>query len=113
MQVSKLSKVCQRLKTFENFCKKEKGGLMEIGKEVTASLTLEFAQKARERKERGDRIISLGIGQPDFKVPQDIVEATVDALRGGFDKYSDPQGILSLRKAIAEKLETENIFHYF
>ena len=81
---------------------------MKIGKEVTANLTLEFAQKARERKKNGERIISLGIGQPDFNVPEDIVEATVEALKSGFDKYSDPQGILSLRTAISEKLKSEN-----
>lgn len=81
---------------------------MKLGREVTANLTLEFAQKARELKRRGERIISLGIGEPDFEVPQDIVESTVDALKSGFDKYSDPQGILSLRTAIAEKLKNEN-----
>jgi len=81
---------------------------MKLGSEVTANLTLEFAHKARERKKNGERIISLGIGEPDFDVPQDIITATIEALKNGFYKYSDPQGILSLRTAIAEKLKTEN-----
>ena len=81
---------------------------MKLGSEVTANLTLEFAQKARERKKNGERIISLGIGEPDFDVPQDIITATVEALKNGFYKYSDPQGILSLRTAIADKLKSKN-----
>lgn len=76
---------------------------MHFSKEIGESLTYKFAQAANEMKAQGREIISLGLGEPDFKTPGYVVEATVNALRGGFTHYSASQGLPELRKKIAEK----------
>ena len=49
----------------------------------------------------GRDIINLGIGQPDFRTPDHIVEAAVKALRDGRHGYTAATGILPLREAVA------------
>ena len=53
---------------------------------------------------QGRDIISLGIGQPDFRTPDFIVEAAVKALRDGHHGYTAANGILPLREAVAANL---------
>jgi len=50
-------------------------------------------------------VISLGVGEPDFDTPPQIVEAGVDALRRGRTHYTSNYGTLELRIALAEHLE--------
>src|SRR6266700_8339084 len=52
----------------------------------------------------GRDIINLGIGQPDFRTPDHIVEAAVKALRDGHHGYTPANGILPLREAVAADL---------
>jgi len=52
----------------------------------------------------GRDIISLGIGQPDFRTPDHIVEAAVKALKDGHHGYTPATGILPLREAVAADL---------
>src|SRR5437763_12321912 len=54
---------------------------------------------------QGRDIINLGIGQPDFRTPDFIVEAAVKALRDGHHGYTPSVGITSLREAVAADLE--------
>ena len=74
---------------------------MHFEKEVGESLTFKFAQVAREMKEQGKEIISLGLGEPDFETPEYVVEATMKAIKDGFTHYSAVQGWPDLRKLIA------------
>ena len=53
---------------------------------------------------QGRDIISLGIGQPDFRTPEFIVEAAIKALRDGHHGYTAANGILPLREAVAANL---------
>ncbi len=75
---------------------------MHFEKEVGESLTYKFAQAAGEMRAQGREIISLGLGEPDFKTPDYVVEATIQALQNGFTHYSATQGWPELRKLIAE-----------
>jgi aspartate aminotransferase len=52
----------------------------------------------------GRDIINLGIGQPDFRTPEHIVEAAVKALRDGHHGYTPAVGIPPLREAVAADL---------
>src|SRR6201987_3072357 len=52
----------------------------------------------------GRDIINLGIGQPDFRTPDFIVEAAVKALRDGHHGYTPAVGILPLREAVVADL---------
>ena len=53
---------------------------------------------------QGRDIINLGIGQPDFRTPDHIVEAAIKALRDGQHGYTPATGILPLREAVAADL---------
>jgi aspartate/methionine/tyrosine aminotransferase len=53
---------------------------------------------------QGRDIINLGIGQPDFRTPDFIVEAAVKALREGAHGYTPATGIPPLREAVAADL---------
>ncbi len=64
----------------------------------------EVLARAAALQAEGRDIINLGIGQPDFKTPDHIVEAAVKALRDGEHGYTPAQGILPLREAVAADL---------
>jgi len=76
---------------------------------MAESATLAMARKAREMKAEGIDIISLSIGEPDFKTPLHIQEAAKAAIdEQKYFGYSPVPGYMDLREAIAEKLRTEN-----
>ena len=52
----------------------------------------------------GNDVINLGIGQPDFPTPPNIVEAAVKALHDGQHGYTPATGIPELREAVAADL---------
>ncbi len=60
--------------------------------------------RATQLAAQGRDIINLGIGQPDFRTPDFIVEAAVKALRDGHHGYTPSVGILPLREAVAADL---------
>ena len=53
---------------------------------------------------QGRDVINLGIGQPDFRTPDFIVEAAIKALRDGHHGYTPANGIPQLREAVAADL---------
>ncbi|MGC3872230.1 pyridoxal phosphate-dependent aminotransferase [Halomonas sp. GXIMD04776] len=58
---------------------------------------------AMERKARGEDIIVLSIGDPDFVTPRPIIDSAVASLQAGATHYADVQGKPRLRKLIAER----------
>src|ERR671937_3106615 len=61
--------------------------------------------RARALEATGRKIISLGIGEPDFDTPAHIVAAAEEALRDGHTHYVPAPGIPPLREAVSEFLE--------
>jgi aminotransferase len=59
-----------------------------------------------------DDVISLGIGEPDFDTPAPIVGAGIHSLESGETHYTSNSGILELRLALAQYLETLYGVHY-
>lgn len=74
---------------------------MRFAKEVKPSPTLRLGEVARARKSAGKEVLSLAIGEPDFKTPNFIIEGVKNALDDGFTGYSTPQGLIELREAIS------------
>ena len=72
------------------------------------SSTLAMTKMARELASKGHRVISLSVGEPDFKTPAHICEAAKKAIDDGFHGYSPVAGYPDLRKAIADKLKRDN-----
>src|SRR5580658_5334532 len=60
--------------------------------------------RATQLAAAGRDIINLGIGQPDFRTPDHIVEAAARALRDGHHGYTPAVGIAPLREAVAADL---------
>ncbi len=60
--------------------------------------------RAEELSREGKNVINLGIGQPDFKTANHIVEAAIKALKDGHHGYTPGNGILELREAITEDI---------
>jgi aspartate aminotransferase len=81
---------------------------MIIRSEIQESLTLKFAESANERRKKGLDIISLGLGEPEFPVPNEILQSTINILSIKKSGYSSPLGVQKLREQIAEKLKIEN-----
>jgi aminotransferase len=50
-------------------------------------------------------VISLGVGEPDFDTPPQVVEAGIEALRKGRTHYSSNYGTVKLRRALETHLE--------
>ena len=78
---------------------------MEISKKIL-SLETETAftvlAKANELKSKGKDIINLGIGQPDFLTPDNIMNAAIKAIKDGHHGYTPSNGILELREAVSK-----------
>ena len=75
-------------------------------------MTLAISAKANEMKANGEKVISFGVGEPDFNTPEHIVRAAKDALSKGYTKYVAASGLPALKKAIANKLKRENGLDY-
>ncbi len=76
------------------------GGMARLGTESA----FDILARAEALKAKGRDIINLGIGQPDFPTPPNIVEAAQKALADGHHGYTPANGILPLREAVAEDI---------
>lgn len=79
---------------------------------LKGSSTVAISDRARSLQQQGVNVVNLGGGDPDFDTPRHIVNAGVEAIRGGQTHYVASQGIPAFRKAIAEKLSRENGLSY-
>jgi len=57
--------------------------------------------RALAKREQGEQVWLLSVGDPDFDTPQPIVQAAIDSLQAGHTHYADVRGKRALREAIA------------
>lgn len=82
-------------------------------KSMAESATLAMAAKARELKQQGIDVISLSLGEPDFKTPKHIQEGAKAAIdEGKYFAYPPVNGYADLREAISNKFKKENGLEY-
>jgi len=74
--------------------------IFRLGTESAFEVLARAAALAAE----GRGIVNLGIGQPDFRTPEHVVEAAIKALRDGHHGYTPAPGIPALRQAVAADL---------
>jgi aspartate aminotransferase len=79
---------------------------------VKPSPTLAVTARAARLKAQGEDVIGLGAGEPDFDTPAHIAQAGVDAIRGGFTRYTNVEGIDELKDAIIAKFQRDNALTY-
>jgi len=61
--------------------------------------------EAKKLEAEGKKIIHLSLGQPDFKSPKHVVEATKKALDDGHHGYVLPNGTIECREAVTRKIK--------
>ncbi|SNZ00777.1 pyridoxal phosphate-dependent aminotransferase [Flagellimonas pacifica] len=79
---------------------------------LVPSATLEMAAKARELRAEGKDIIGLSLGEPDFKTPDYIREAAIQAINDGYNSYTPVDGYVELKDAIITKFKRDNDIDY-
>jgi aspartate/methionine/tyrosine aminotransferase len=65
-------------------------------------IVMEVMEKAAEMEKRGEHVIHLEVGEPDFDTPQCIKDAAIKAIGDGKTHYTHSLGLMELREAIAE-----------
>ena len=80
--------------------------LAEKMKRLGTETAFDVLARAETLSREGRDIINLGIGQPDFKTPEHIVEAAIKALYDGHHGYTPSPGIPQLRESVAQDLVT-------
>jgi aspartate aminotransferase len=79
---------------------------------VKPSPTLAVTARAAKLKAEGKDVIGLGAGEPDFDTPRPIAQAGIDAIRSGFTRYTNVEGINELKDAVIAKFERDNGLRY-
>ncbi|MBV1832834.1 pyridoxal phosphate-dependent aminotransferase [Novacetimonas pomaceti] len=74
--------------------------------------TIAMAQRARALRGRGEEVLSLALGEPDFPTPAGVIEAAHRAALDGQTKYPPVEGTPALKAAIIRKFARENGLTY-
>lgn len=79
--------------------------ISRLARSIAPSPTFALNEEARLLRERGEPVINLGIGEPKNKAPINAILTAVSRLSEGDVKYTPPDGIPSLKKAIIRYTE--------
>ncbi len=79
---------------------------------ISPSPTLAITSRVLELKRAGVDVIGLGAGEPDFDTPDFVKEAAIQAIRDGKTKYTNVDGTIELKQAIAAKFARDNNLTY-
>ncbi|RKH40887.1 pyridoxal phosphate-dependent aminotransferase [Corallococcus sicarius] len=79
---------------------------------IKPSATLALNARAKALAAKGEDVVVLAAGEPDFDTPEFVKQAAIDALRSGFTKYTATAGMPELREAVCRKLEKDNALKY-
>ncbi len=69
---------------------------------------IELSQIRKMFEVTNPNAINLGIGEPDFDVPQNIKQAMVEAITNNDSHYTPNKGYIELREAICQKFKNDN-----
>ena len=79
--------------------------LSKLASEIAESPTFALNEEARLLRERGEAVINLGIGEPKNKTPIAAVLSAAAKLTSGEVKYTPPDGLPSMKKAVIRYTE--------
>ena len=69
---------------------------------MQGSSTLIAAQLAGEMRARGEKVIDLSVGEPDFDTPEFIKDYAIEGLQRGLTKYTATSGLAEFRSSIVD-----------
>ena len=79
--------------------------LSQLALTIKESVTLKLNETAALLREKGEPVIHLGGGEPKGKAPMDAVISCTSVLNTGDIRYTPPDGIPALKKAIIRYTE--------
>lgn len=79
---------------------------------VKSSPSMAVSVLAKQMLAKGEPVINLSLGEPDFNTPAHVIEAAHQAMLEGNNHYTAPNGLEVLRQAIVDKFERENGLRY-
>ncbi len=79
----------------------------EKANQIRTSPTLKISAKAKAMAAGGIDVIDLSVGEPDFPTPKHIKEAGIRAIEENFTKYTENEGIPTLKEAIIKRLSED------
>jgi len=79
--------------------------------EVENSPSLEMVNLVLQRIAKGEKVVSLAIGEPSFNTPAEIVEVACESMRSGNVHYVSSYGTMEVREAIKGKVAKKNGIH--
>ena len=79
--------------------------LSRLARSIAESPTLALNEEARILKERGEAVINISVGEPKNKAPIAAILTSAAKLSNGEVKYTPPDGLPSLKKAIIHYTE--------
>ena len=69
---------------------------------IGESVTLKISAQAKQLIAQGKDVLNVSAGEPDYPMPQWVVEGIKDGLKKGKTTYTPASGVLELRKEIAQ-----------
>lgn len=74
--------------------------------EIAPFRVMKLLARANDLESRGNKVIHMEVGEPDFATPEPIVRAGIAAMSDGKTRYTPALGIPALREAISHHYET-------
>ena len=68
----------------------------------TSFIVMDVMAKAEELERKGENVIHMEVGEPDFPTPKVITKAANEALMNNKTRYTHALGLLELRQAICD-----------
>lgn len=75
--------------------------------EFTSFIVMDVMARAEELERKGEHVIHMEVGEPDFPTPKVITDAAVEALQNHKTRYTHALGLLELRQAICDYYREE------
>src|SRR5690606_42092174 len=92
--------------------KQQKSSLLNVSKGVsmiskrasgfTSFIVMDVMAKAEELERKGEHVIHLEVGEPDFPTPKVITDTAIAALQNDKTRYTHALGLLELRQAVCD-----------
>jgi aspartate/methionine/tyrosine aminotransferase len=76
--------------------------ISDRAKKIKPFYVMELLEKAKELESRGEDIIHMEIGEPDFATPGPVKDAAIEAIKSDHAFYTHSLGLPELREKVAE-----------
>jgi len=76
--------------------------------DLAGSPSLEMVNLVLQKVARGEKVISLAIGEPVYNTPSEIIEVAYESMKSGDTHYTSSYGTQEVREAIVEKVKRKN-----